>query len=566
MAYRALYRTYRPQTFDQVIGQSHITTVLKNQINSGHVAHAYLFCGSRGTGKTSTAKIFARAVNCLSPVDGSPCGTCDACQRSARETCPDIVEMDAASNNRVDDIRDLIESAQYMPLELKKRVFILDEAHMITPQAFNALLKTLEEPPEHIMFILATTEPQKLPATIISRCQRFDFHRFSVDDIKSNLKYVLKQAGAEIEDDGLSFIARTANGGMRDALSLADQCLSFCGDHVSTRDVYDALGGMDQEFLFSIASAILQSDAKQAISLLDGIIRNGRDMTVFCSDLASHFRSLLLSKTCGACQDLLDCTDDLMNRYLEQCKDASEARLLTATELILKTQGDLAYITAPRALLESMLVRLCHPETEQTLDSLEIRVSRLEQQPRISVAAQPVVSIQPVTEDSFPEPDEPPFDLEPPPADPSSASFVPAPDYPGSESAPAESAKSIRADKRTAENKPVFHPVTDNNADVLWSAVCTEYSKKNMLMGKLTESGVAQSLTETTLLVGFPKSEISHMRTLSMPAQLKIFNGILAEFKPGVTISFAEIADSHVSEETENKLKELFGDKLTIQE
>ena len=288
MAYRALYRAYRPRTFSEVIGQSHITTILQNQIGTGKTAHAYLFCGTRGTGKTSTAKILARAVNCLSPKNGEPCGECEACQRSLREACPDITEIDAASNNGVDDIRSLIERAHYAPLELTHRVFIVDEAHMLSNSAFNALLKTLEEPPAHVMFILATTEPQKLPATIISRCQRFDFHRLSVADIEQNLRSVLSRAGASIDEEGLLLIARTADGGMRDALSLADQCLSFCGDKVTAKDVYDVLGSMEQGFLFRIADTLLRSDAQAAIRMLDEIVRGGRDLSVFCQDLSAH--------------------------------------------------------------------------------------------------------------------------------------------------------------------------------------------------------------------------------------------------------------------------------------
>ena len=330
MEYRALYRKYRPATFAEVVGQEHITTTLQNQIAAGHVAHAYLFCGTRGTGKTSTAKIFARAVNCLSPEHGEPCGRCETCRLSLDPGNPDIVEIDAASNNSVDDVRALIEKAHYAPLNLKVRVFIIDEAHMLTASAFNALLKTLEEPPAHILFILATTEPQKLPATIISRCQRFDFHRLSVRDIAATLRDVLARAGASIDEEGLLLIARTADGGMRDALSLADQCLAFCGNSVCARDVYDVLGSMEQGFLFDMAGALLGGDAARVLHMLDGIVRGGRDLTVFCQDLAAHLRALLLAGTCGRCEELLDCTADAMDRYLAQAKDAPRAWLLRA--------------------------------------------------------------------------------------------------------------------------------------------------------------------------------------------------------------------------------------------
>ena len=359
MAYRALYRRYRPATFAEVVGQEHITATLQNQIVTGHVAHAYLFCGTRGTGKTSTAKIFARAVNCLSPEHGEPCGHCEACRLALDPSNPDITEIDAASNNGVDDVRALIEKAHYAPLHLRTRVYIIDEAHMLTTSAFNALLKTLEEPPAHILFILATTEPQKLPSTIISRCQRFDFHRLSVQNIVATLRDVLSRAGTAIDEEGMLLIARTADGGMRDALSLADQCLAFCGDRVSARDVYDVLGSMEQGFLFDIADALLAADTARALRMLDDIVRGGRDLTVFCQDLASHMRALLLAATCGRCEDLLDCTSDAMDRYLAQAQGASHAWLLRALETLLRVQGEMRYLAMPRAALESVLVRIC---------------------------------------------------------------------------------------------------------------------------------------------------------------------------------------------------------------
>ena len=235
MAYRALYRAYRPGLFSQMVGQEHITAILKNQVKEGQLSHAYLFCGPRGTGKTTTAKILSRAVNCEHPVEGEPCDRCPSCLIS-RETNGDIIEIDAASNTGVDNVRELISQAQFAPLQLKKRVFIIDEVHMLSTSAFNALLKTLEEPPAHVLFILATTEPQKLPATVISRCQRFDFHRFTAAHIIGYLQRVLEQSGVSAEPEGLRLIARAADGAMRDALSLTDQCLSFCGSHITAAD------------------------------------------------------------------------------------------------------------------------------------------------------------------------------------------------------------------------------------------------------------------------------------------------------------------------------------------
>lgn len=550
MAYRALYRTYRPQLFEDVIGQSHITTILKNQVESGHIAHAYLFCGSRGTGKTSTAKIFARAVTCLSPKNGEPCGECEACKRSVSEACPDITEIDAASNNRVDDVRALIESAQYAPMELVRRVFIVDEVHMLTGPAFNALLKTLEEPPAHIMFILATTEPQKLPATIISRCQRFDFHRLTISDIKLNLSNVLQKAGAEIDDGGLSVIARAADGGMRDALSLADQCLSFCGDHVTEKDVYDVLGGVEQDFLFRIADALAGSDARSALDMLDSVVRGGRDMSVFCQDLGRHFRALLLAKTCGSCEDLLDCTPDLMKRYLEQAAPVSQIRLLTALETILRTQGELRYLSSPRALLESMLVRICRPETSLTLDNLEARIDRLESgfvpspaasvpsvgnTPASATPSVPVASVQP----------------EPPLYEPED---IPLPEPP-----PAEDEQLSAPVKRG--------PVSgDTGADALWSLFLKELMKTQPLLYNMLLGFVPQKLADNKLTVGYMAADEAKMKSASVPGMMNKLLNTLHILRPDTSILFTPLHESVPDPDTEAKLKEIFRDKLIIED
>lgn len=377
MTYRALYRKYRPRTFDGVIGQSHITTILKNQVASGHVSHAYLFCGTRGTGKTSTAKIFARAVNCLSPVDGSPCGKCAACAVS-EDANLDIVEMDAASNTGVDNMRVLMDKASFMPLELNTKVYIIDESHMLTNQAFNALLKTLEEPPPHVMFIFATTEPHKMPATIISRCQRFDFRRISVTDMVACIKGILTDAGASIDEEGLLAIARASDGSMRDALSLADQCLSFCGNDVKSDMVYSVLGSADDSLMFSIADALIESNASRALRLLQELAAAGRDFGVFIRDLCAHMRCLLMAKLCGSCADILDCTEEAMRAYIKQADSISQERILRAIDLLTETERDMRWLTLPRVVIESALVRICCPETDKAIDGLADRLNDIE--------------------------------------------------------------------------------------------------------------------------------------------------------------------------------------------
>ena len=375
MAYSALYRKFRPEKFSEIIGQPHITTILLNQIRSGRVAHAYLFSGSRGTGKTSTARILAKAVNCLSPENGEPCGRCEACRA---ENNVDIIEMDAASNSRVEEMRALIERAEFAPLSLKTKVYIIDEAHMLTKNASNALLKTLEEPPAHVLFILATTEPQMLPATIVSRCQRFEFHRLSVSDMVSSMKRSLASIGAEIDEAGLIAIARAAEGGMRDCLSIADQCLSFCGGRVTADDVMSVLGSVNFDFLKEVASAVIASDTARVMRCVGEVVKSGRDLGVFSQDLAAHFRALLLVKLCGDCRDILDCTDEMMRDYMEQASHVSKERAERAVEELLKLQLDLKLVSTPRTLLESKLLLICRPEYDTGIAAITDRVSVIE--------------------------------------------------------------------------------------------------------------------------------------------------------------------------------------------
>ncbi len=379
MSYQALYRQYRPRRFDEVLGQEHVTTILKNQIASGRTAHAYLFSGTRGTGKTSTAKILARALNCLSPEAGEPCEKCAACLITRGESA-DIIEMDAASNSRVEEMRALLDKTRFLPLEVARKVYIIDEAHMLSESANNALLKTLEEPPAHVAFILATTEPQSIPATILSRCQRFDFHRIGVEDIVRCVDGAVRGAGGLIDEEGLLAIARAAEGGMRDALSLADQCLAFCGTHVSADGVYSVLGSMEGEFLFRAADALLSGERAAALRALDEVISDGRDLSSFARDLTAHFRALLLAKLCGNCADILECTEDAMRRYIAQAQGVDAQTLLRALDILMNAMGNMRYLSLPRVQLECAFVRITSPEEEpvQTPALIVERMEKLE--------------------------------------------------------------------------------------------------------------------------------------------------------------------------------------------
>lgn len=381
MSYLALYRKYRPHTFDEVVGQEHIVRTLKNQISAHRTSHAYLFTGSRGTGKTSIAKIFARAVNCESPVNGSACGECEACKKVQDGSGINIIEMDAASHNGVDNIREINEEVKYTPAVGRYKVYIIDEVHMLSTGAFNALLKTLEEPPAHVVFILATTDPQKIPVTILSRCQRFDFKRISAREIEDRLKVYMEKEGIDIEDKALAYIARLADGGMRDALSILEQSISFYFEETITLDkVLYLVGAVDSSILFDVIYAIIAQDAEKILGLCEEVNRQGRSIRQFASDLVEHSRNLLVAKTTKGGADLLDYSLE----YIEQLKDQAEE--ITSNELMryIKQFSNLEYelksSISSRILLEMTLLKLCEVQMDDSPESLLTKIQRLEAQ------------------------------------------------------------------------------------------------------------------------------------------------------------------------------------------
>ncbi len=391
MSYQALYRRYRPARFSDFVGQEAVIRTLKSQVTSGRIAHAYLFCGTRGTGKTSAAKVFARAVNCLHPEDGEPCGTCEVCRALAGEGSLDILEIDAASNNGVDEIRDLREKVKYPPQSGRYRVYIVDEVHMLSAGAFNALLKTLEEPPAYVVFILATTEPQRLPATILSRCQRFDFGRIPAQQIAARLKQALEEDGVPCEDAALARIARAAEGGMRDAWSILDMALGYAqedGRGVTEALVLHVLGAADRQTLFRFADALIGADARAALTQIDETLRAGREAQVFARDVSAHLRALMLADVCGEehAAELLETTQEDALAYVQQARRTSHARLMRMLDLFLQSETDMKWSAQPRFALESAALRACEPEEALQLEALAVRVDELERRLREGVA------------------------------------------------------------------------------------------------------------------------------------------------------------------------------------
>jgi DNA polymerase-3 subunit gamma/tau len=377
--FQALYRQLRPKTFNEIMEQDAIVQTLKNQIISGSISHAYLFCGTRGTGKTSTAKVFARVLTCLQPKDAYACEECPACLASRDDATVDIIEMDAASNRGINDIRSLRDGVSYPPQMGKRKIYIIDEVHALSQDAFNALLKTLEEPPAHVVFILATTEPQKLPATILSRCQRFDFRRIPVGGIARHLKLACESVGATYEEDALLFLARAAEGSIRDGLSLLDLCISTGRGNVTTEVIKTCLGASGREFMFEFAGACAQSDVARCIVLIDELLLSGREIAVFVRELSDHMRNLMVAATCGDnTADILDISAQDAQRLRAQAEEMGHDRALRAMELLSAMEGDLRLSSQPRVLLELTVVKICMPQTQASFEALSERIARLE--------------------------------------------------------------------------------------------------------------------------------------------------------------------------------------------
>ena len=483
MTYQALYRAWRPDTFTEIVGQDAVTRTLKRQVMTGRIAHAYLFCGTRGTGKTTAAKVLSRAINCLNPRDGDPCGECEVCRALKRENTMDVMEIDAASNNGVDEIRDLREKIKYPPTVAKYKVYIIDEVHMLSTGAFNALLKTLEEPPAHAVFILATTEPQRLPATILSRCQRFDFHRISIETIIERLMVVLGGIGRTASEEALYEIARAAEGAMRDALSLLDVCLSYTDGEVSAQLARDVLGTAGQGAMFEFTDALISGDAGSALKQIDRVMRLGSDPQVFIRDTGAHLRAILLAGAVGdALTDILEVTPEDAARFKEQAGRVDPRALQRMLELFMRAEPDTRWASRPRTMLELAAVRACRPDQESDAAVSE-RLTRVEK--LIETGAVPAPARTPAAPAAA-KPEAPPKPKPKPPA--------PAP----TQEPPPEYLNAIR--RLGGENPSIRSPLTSMRfMSFDGQQVVVEFARKQMMHMKVLERKkpmIDQALTE----------------------------------------------------------------------
>ena len=520
MSYTALYRRLRPSRFEGVVGQEHIVTTLKNQIISERISHAYLLCGTRGTGKTSTAKIFAKAINCETCVNGEPCGVCASCLSINSGKSMNVIEIDAASNNGVDNIRDIRDEVKYAPSEGKYKVYIIDEVHMLSTGAFNALLKTLEEPPEHVVFILATTDPQKIPPTIHSRCQRYDFKRISQREMFDAIKGYMNEENIEMADNALEYITHISDGAMRDALSIIDQlCAFYYGEEITLEKALKATGGSDKAVLFELVGAFSQRQTTVCLEMIKSLIADGRDLNRLVSELLEHFRDMLIASSVKGTTTALDYSPEHIEKLRQQADLIDRDTLIYYIEIFSGIQTAVKYSPSPRILLEVACIKICNPQADDSTESLFARIKALED----AVGANCVRPPNPTPNSTEPvaaahEPPAPPeiattFHEQSPPTEPVGAHSVRPPNPTQNSTKPAAATPPQPA--KTAK-KPKQTGITSTNAAARWSdfAALFKNQNKNAFIKTLIDKSTAGSLDDTTLYLITPDSTYN-MRTIA---------------------------------------------------
>lgn len=492
--YQVLYRKYRPKVFSDVVGQSHITSTLSNEVKTGKLSHAYLFTGSRGTGKTTCAKILAKAVNCLHPVNGNPCGECEICKGIESGAILDVVEIDAASNNGVDNIRDIRDESAFAPASCKYRVYIIDEVHMLSIGAFNALLKTLEEPPAHVKFILATTEVHKIPATILSRCQRFDFKRVDSESMVSRMQFIADEEGFTLDEEAALLIAKIADGGMRDALSVLDQCVSR-EKHITTETVCSVAGLTGRQHLFDLADAVKKEDAAACLSIINELHNGCFDMERLCSELINHFRNLMITKTVKNAESVLIGTQSELDLYRSQSASFTLEALLFAIDLLQNTLTEIKRGANRRVEMETAVIRLAHPSLSDDRNGILRRLADLEAKLKSGVTVK--VSEPPKTQQEEPEravkPQEPKPEIKDVPKETTVNRFEP----------PEQEAQPTPPEPEKPQTKEEAAESASDGADVMleeWPQVLSELSRINMPLKAILTGSVAYIRNDFVLI------------------------------------------------------------------
>lgn len=536
MAYTALYREWRPKTFNDVVGQEHITTTLKNQILNNRIAHAYLFCGTRGTGKTSTAKVFAKALNCLNIQDGEPCNECEMCRKINEGLAIDVTELDAASNNGVDKIRDIIDDVKYPPQEARYKVYIMDEVHMLSAGAVNAFLKTLEEPPSNVIFILATTDPQKLPITILSRCQRFDFKRINNNEITARLKKIVNDQNVLADERSLNLIARVSDGAMRDSLSILDQAISMGNGNVDYNTVVSMLGLVTNEHLFNLTNAVIQRSVEKSIEIIESVINSGKDIYLFIKDLISHYRNLLMAKVTNNPEEVLDMSEENIALIKEQSARLRAEEIMRCIRILQEAENNAKLSKQARLYCELAVIKMCKIEYDTSNEVMLTRLNKLEESLKngsITVSVEPnkvseINSIKKATNN--------------------------------------KTTKKVSEVHNIEDNIIVSSDskLTINDVQKAWRDILERFkARREMIISSLIMIGKPVSCSNGVITIEFDEQNEFAKNRLSEAKNRDIINEVFFEiFREKVKVNFVIQSDDKKSKSTEDILRETLGDEL----
>ena len=536
MSYTALYREWRPRTFNDVVGQEHITTTLKNQILNNRIAHAYLFCGTRGTGKTSTAKVFAKALNCLDLRDGEPCNKCEMCRKINEGLAIDVTELDAASNNGVDKIRDIIDDVKYPPQEARYKVYIMDEVHMLSAGAVNAFLKTLEEPPNNVIFILATTDPQKLPITILSRCQRFDFKRINNSEITARLRKIVKEQNVLADERSLNLIARVSDGAMRDSLSILDQAISMGNGNVDYNTVVSMLGLVTNEHLFNLVNSVIQRSVEKSIEIIEDVIYSGKDIYLFIKDLIAHYRNLLMVKVTNNPEEVLDMSEENIALIKEQGSRLRAEEIMRCIRILQEAENNAKLSKQARLYCELAVIKMCKIEYDTSNEVMLTRLNKLEESLRngsikVATASKEVAQIN------------------------------------NSKTTNAMPGNKVVKEQYSNEVNVGVNPdskITINDVKKSWKDIIERFkARREMIISSLIMIGKPVDCSNSIITVEFDNQNEFAKNRLSEAKNRDIINDVFFEiFREKVKVNFVVQSDDNRGKSTEDILRDTLGDDL----